>query len=42
MSARRPSHFDACFTGDDPTSLTDHDDISVPDQFALLDERVLA
>ena len=38
----KPTHCDACFTGDYPTSLTDHDDISVPDQFALLDERVLA
>jgi len=37
-----PSHCDACFTGDYPTSLTDHDDVAVPDQFALLDERVLA
>jgi amidophosphoribosyltransferase len=37
-----PSHCDACFTGDYPTSLTDHDDLAVPDQFALLDERVLA
>ena len=38
----RVSHCDACFTGDYPTSLTDHDDVAVPDQFALLDERVLA
>ncbi|WP_174275105.1 amidophosphoribosyltransferase [Sphingomonas bacterium] len=38
----RPSHCDACFTGDYPTPLTDHDDVAVPDQFALLDERVLA
>ena len=38
----RPTHCDACFTGDYPTSLTDHDDVAVPDQFALLDERVLA
>ncbi len=37
----KPSHCDACFTGDYPTPLTDHDDIAVPDQFALLDERVL-
>ena len=40
--AAHPSHCDACFTGDYPTSLTDHDDVAVPDQFALLDERVLA
>ena len=40
--AASPSHCDACFTGDYPTSLTDHDDVAVPDQFALLDERVLA
>ena len=37
-----PSRCDACFTGDYPTPLTDHDDVAVPDQFALLDERVLA
>ena len=37
-----PSHCDACFTGDYPTSLTDHDDLAIPDQFALLDERVMA
>ena len=40
--AGAPSHCDACFTGDYPTSLTDHDDLTVPDQFALLDERVMA
>jgi amidophosphoribosyltransferase len=38
----KPTHCDACFTGDYPTPLTDHDDVAVPDQFALLDERVLA
>jgi amidophosphoribosyltransferase len=38
----QPSHCDACFTGDYPTPLTDHDALTVPDQFALLDERVLA
>ena len=37
----RPTHCDACFTGDYPTPLTDHDDLAEPDQFALLDERVL-
>lgn len=40
--AASPTHCDACFTGDYPTPLTDHDDVAVPDQFALLDERVLA
>ncbi len=35
-----PHYCDACFTGDYPTPLTDHDDIAVTDQFALLDERV--
>ncbi|WP_404713967.1 amidophosphoribosyltransferase [Sphingomonas sp. MMS24-J13] len=39
--AALPTHCDACFTGDYPTPLTDHDDIAIPDQFALLDERVL-
>jgi amidophosphoribosyltransferase len=41
-NAEQPSHCDACFTGDYPTPLTDHDAQTVPDQFALLDERVLA
>ena len=41
-NAGQPTHCDACFTGDYPTSLTDHDDVAVPDQFAMLDERVLA
>lgn len=36
----RPSYCDACFTGDYPTTLTDHDEIAVVDQFALLEERV--
>ena len=36
----RPSHCDACFTGDYPTSLTDQDDVETVDQFALLAERV--
>ena len=35
----RPSHCDACFTGEYPTPLTDHDEV---DQFALLDEKILA
>jgi amidophosphoribosyltransferase len=36
----RPKYCDACFTGDYPTSLTDHDDTTSVDQFALLAERV--
>jgi amidophosphoribosyltransferase len=37
----RPSHCDACFTGDYPTMLTDQDDMDAPiDQLALLAERV--
>ena len=36
----RPKYCDACFTGDYPTSLTDHDDMTSVDQFALLAERV--
>ncbi|MGH6614045.1 amidophosphoribosyltransferase [Sphingomonas sp.] len=39
-SDTRPSHCDACFTGDYPTMLTDHDDVASVDQFALLAERV--
>jgi len=39
-SASRPSHCDACFTGDYPTTLTDQDDAETVDQFALLAERV--
>jgi amidophosphoribosyltransferase len=39
-SASRPSHCDACFTGDYPTTLTDQDDVETVDQFALLAERV--
>ncbi|AOH84892.1 amidophosphoribosyltransferase [Sphingomonas panacis] len=37
----RPSHCDACFTGDYPTSLTDQDEVASVDQFALLAERVV-
>ena len=37
----RPSHCDACFTGDYPTTLTDQDEIAAVDQFALLAERVI-
>jgi amidophosphoribosyltransferase len=31
----RPSRCDACFTGEYPTPLTDHEEI--PDQFAMLE-----
>ena len=37
--AGRPSHCDACFTGEYPTPLTDHEEV---DQFALLDEPIPA
>ena len=37
----RPKYCDACFTGDYPTTLTDHDDTVTVDQFALLAERVI-
>jgi amidophosphoribosyltransferase len=40
-NAIRPSHCDACFTGDYPTTLTDQDDVSSVDQFALLAERMI-
>ncbi|WP_298669888.1 amidophosphoribosyltransferase [uncultured Sphingomonas sp.] len=36
----RPQYCDACFTGDYPTVLTDHDELAEVDQFALLEERV--
>ena len=36
----RPKYCDACFTGDYPTTLTDHDESSAVDQFAMLAERV--
>ncbi|QKS00193.1 amidophosphoribosyltransferase [Sphingomonas sp. CL5.1] len=36
----RPQYCDACFTGDYPTTLTDHDELAEVDQFALLEERV--
>jgi amidophosphoribosyltransferase len=39
-SDRAPSHCDACFTGDYPTTLTDQDESETVDQFALLAERV--
>ncbi len=37
----RPQYCDACFTGDYPTRLTDHDETAPQDQFALLAERVV-
>jgi amidophosphoribosyltransferase len=36
----RPGACDACFTGDYPTTLTDQDEGTPIDQFALLEERV--
>lgn len=36
----RPKYCDACFTGDYPTTLTDHDEVAAEDQFALLAERL--
>jgi len=35
----RPSHCDACFTGEYPTPLTDHEEV---DQLALMKEAVPA
>ncbi|RYD57795.1 MAG: amidophosphoribosyltransferase [Sphingomonadales bacterium] len=35
-----PKYCDACFTGDYPTTLTDQDEMTPVDQFALLEERV--
>lgn len=37
---REPGYCDACFTGDYPTPLTDQDETTQVDQFALLEERV--
>lgn len=34
-----PRFCDACFTGDYPTTLTDHDENVVQDQFSMLEER---
>ena len=36
---KRPQFCDACFTGDYPTRLTDHEDHQPADQLALLAER---
>ena len=38
--AASPGACDACFTGDYPTTLTDQDESTPIDQFALLEERV--
>ncbi|MEA1013067.1 amidophosphoribosyltransferase [Sphingomonas sp. LY54] len=35
----QPQHCDACFTGDYPTRLTDHEETQPADQLALLSER---
>jgi amidophosphoribosyltransferase len=35
----QPQHCDACFTGDYPTRLTDHEETEPTDQLALLAER---
>jgi amidophosphoribosyltransferase len=35
----QPQHCDACFTGDYPTRLTDHEEQTPVDQLALLHER---
>ncbi len=37
----RPQYCDACFTGDYPTRLTDHDESDTVDQMSLLAERVV-
>ncbi|WP_294323175.1 amidophosphoribosyltransferase [uncultured Sphingomonas sp.] len=39
-TAVRPKYCDACFTGDYPTPLTDQDETTSVDQFAVLAERV--
>lgn len=36
----QPQYCDACFTGNYPTSLTDQDELSQPDQLILLNEKV--
>jgi len=36
----KPGYCDACFTGDYPTTLTDQDETTPIDQFAMLEERV--
>ena len=38
--AGAPQHCDACFTGDYPTSLTDHDDLERRNQLSLQEGRV--
>jgi amidophosphoribosyltransferase len=37
----RPQYCDACFTGDYPTRLTDHDESDEVDQLSLLAERIV-
>jgi amidophosphoribosyltransferase len=39
--AERPHYCDACFTGDYPTHLTDHEDLAPADQLTMLAERVV-
>lgn len=36
----QPQYCDACFTGNYPTSLTDQDEMSQPDQLILLNEKI--
>jgi amidophosphoribosyltransferase len=36
---QQPQHCDACFSGQYPTRLTDHEEINSVDQFALIAER---
>jgi len=36
-----PQYCDACFTGDYPTRLTDHEEAEVPDQLSMLAERMI-
>lgn len=35
-----PQHCDACFTGEYPTTLTDHDDVDQPNQLTMLHEKI--
>jgi amidophosphoribosyltransferase len=39
---KAPTYCDACFTGDYPTHLTDHEEMTPTDQLALNGERVVA
>jgi amidophosphoribosyltransferase len=38
---KSPQYCDACFTGDYPTRLTDHDEVAPESQLALLAERMM-